>query len=179
MAAISGPSRCQLAGPLGCFPPPGRRRPVRGQVVNRPLVNPLDGPGDRIRSGDALDTTLQMGLTREAAVGGFPLSSAGVRQISDSECLNFLPRPLRWYCPAPCAADLVLPADSWWPGQNPGPGRQVCGAGKLGISPSDSPRHVHLREGPHRRHRRLHRRLERTLPPVHLDQNTRRNPDQG
>jgi len=44
---------------------------------------------------------------------------------------------------------------------------------------SDPPRNVQLRQRPHRRHRRVHRRLERTLPPIHLDQNTRRNPDQG
>ena len=33
-----------------------------------------------------------------------------------------------------------------------------------------------VRQGPHHRHRDLHRRLERTLPALHLDQDRRRNP---
>ena len=37
------------------------------------------------------------------------------------------------------------------------------------------PRHLHLGEGPHRRHRHLHRRLERTLRTIHLDQARRRH----
>ena len=37
------------------------------------------------------------------------------------------------------------------------------------------PRQLHLGQGPHRRHRGLHRRLERTLPPLHLDQDRRRD----
>jgi transposase len=41
------------------------------------------------------------------------------------------------------------------------------------------PRHLHLGRGPHRRHRGLHRRLEPTLPPLRLDQNRRRHPDQS
>ena len=36
------------------------------------------------------------------------------------------------------------------------------------------PRQLHLRAGPHRRDRGLHRWLERPLPPLHLDQNRRR-----
>ncbi len=43
----------------------------------------------------------------------------------------------------------------------------------------DPPRHLHQRQRPHRRHRDLHRRLERTLPAVHLDQDRRRNPHQS
>jgi hypothetical protein len=38
---------------------------------------------------------------------------------------------------------------------------------------SDPPRHLHQRQGPHRRHRHLHRRLERTLRTVRLDQDRR------
>ena len=45
--------------------------------------------------------------------------------------------------------------------------------------PGHPPRHLHLGQGPHRRHRDLHRRLERTLPTVHLDQDRRRNPHQS
>ena len=37
------------------------------------------------------------------------------------------------------------------------------------------PRQLHLGQGPHRRDRELHRRLERPLPPVHLDQDRRRD----
>ena len=36
------------------------------------------------------------------------------------------------------------------------------------------PRQLHLGRGPHRRDRDLHRRLERPLPPLHLDQDRRR-----
>ena len=43
----------------------------------------------------------------------------------------------------------------------------------------DTTRHVHLRQRPQSSDRRVHRRLERTLPPVHLDQNTRRDPRQS
>jgi hypothetical protein len=39
--------------------------------------------------------------------------------------------------------------------------------------------HLHLGQGPHRRDRDLHRRLERTLPSVRLDQDRRRDPHQG
>ena len=45
--------------------------------------------------------------------------------------------------------------------------------------PSHPPRHLHLRQGPHRRDRDLHRRLERTLPTVRLDQDRRRDPHQS
>jgi hypothetical protein len=38
--------------------------------------------------------------------------------------------------------------------------------------PSDPPRHLHLGEGPHRRHPGLHRRLERPLPALRLDQDS-------
>jgi len=41
--------------------------------------------------------------------------------------------------------------------------------------PSDPPRHLPLRQGPRDRHRDLHRRLERTRPPIHLDQRRRRD----
>ena len=41
--------------------------------------------------------------------------------------------------------------------------------------PSDPPRHLHQRQGPHRRDRDLHRRLERTLRTLHLDQDRRRD----
>ena len=47
------------------------------------------------------------------------------------------------------------------------------------ITRSDPARHVHLGQGPHRRHRNLHRRLERPLPTVRVDQDRRRNPDQS
>ena len=40
------------------------------------------------------------------------------------------------------------------------------------------PRHLHLRQRPHHRHRDFHRRLERALPALRLDQNRRRNPHQ-
>src|SRR5665648_354729 len=39
----------------------------------------------------------------------------------------------------------------------------------------DSPRHVPQRQGPRDRHRHLHRRLERTRSPIHLDQGRRRD----
>jgi transposase len=45
--------------------------------------------------------------------------------------------------------------------------------------PGNPPRHLHLREGPHRRHRDLHRRLERALPAVRVDQDHRRNTHQS
>ena len=45
--------------------------------------------------------------------------------------------------------------------------------------PGHPPRHLHLGQGPHRRDRDLHRRLERPLPTVHLDQDRRRDPHQG
>ena len=38
------------------------------------------------------------------------------------------------------------------------------------------PRHLHLRARPDRRHPPLHRRLERPLPALHLDQDRRRHP---
>ena len=44
---------------------------------------------------------------------------------------------------------------------------------------SDPTRHLHLGQRPHRRHRSLHRRLERTLPPLRLDQDRRPDPDQS
>ena len=37
------------------------------------------------------------------------------------------------------------------------------------------PRQLHLGRRPHRRHRDLHRRVERPLPPLHLDQDRRRD----
>ena len=40
----------------------------------------------------------------------------------------------------------------------------------------DPPRHLHQRRRPHHRDPRLHQRLERTLPTVHLDQNRRPDP---
>ena len=42
--------------------------------------------------------------------------------------------------------------------------------------PGHPPRHLHQRQGPHRRDQHLHRRLERTLPPLRLDQDRRRDP---
>ena len=39
--------------------------------------------------------------------------------------------------------------------------------------PSDSPRHLHLGQGPHRRDRDLHRRLERSLRTLRMDQDRR------
>lgn len=44
---------------------------------------------------------------------------------------------------------------------------------------SDPSRHLHKRQGPHRRDRELHRRLERALPALRLDQERRRNPHQS
>src|SRR6201998_3944706 len=38
---------------------------------------------------------------------------------------------------------------------------------------SDPPRHLHQRQGPDQRDRNLHRRMERALPTIHLDQNRR------
>jgi hypothetical protein len=38
--------------------------------------------------------------------------------------------------------------------------------------PSDPPRHLHQRQGTHDRDQPLHRRLDRPLPPIHLDQDT-------
>ena len=45
--------------------------------------------------------------------------------------------------------------------------------------PSHPARNLHLGQGPGRRDRRLHRRLERTLPSLRLDQDRRRDPHQG
>ncbi len=45
--------------------------------------------------------------------------------------------------------------------------------------PGHPSRHLHQRQGPHRRDRDLHRRLERTLPTVHLDQDRRPDPREG
>jgi len=56
------------------------------------------------------------------------------------------------------------------------PGRSVL---RNHYPPSDPARHVHLGQGPHRRHRNLHRRLERPLPTVRVDQDRRRNPHQS
>ena len=42
--------------------------------------------------------------------------------------------------------------------------------------PGPPSRQLRQRERPHRRHRDLHRRLERALPPVRLDQDGRRDP---
>ena len=56
------------------------------------------------------------------------------------------------------------------------PGRGVL---RHHYPPSDPARHVHLGQRPHRRHRNLHRRLERPLPTVCLDQDRRRNPHQS
>jgi transposase len=39
--------------------------------------------------------------------------------------------------------------------------------------PGHPPRQLHLGQGPHRRDRELHRRVERALPPVYLDQDRR------
>jgi hypothetical protein len=56
------------------------------------------------------------------------------------------------------------------------PGRSVL---RNHYPPSDPARHVHLGQGPHRRHRNLHRRLERPLPTLRVDQDRRRNPHQS
>ena len=45
--------------------------------------------------------------------------------------------------------------------------------------PSDPPRQLRLLTRPDRSHQPIHRRLERTLRTVHLDQDRRRNPRQG
>jgi len=45
--------------------------------------------------------------------------------------------------------------------------------------PSHPARHLHQRQRPHRRRRDLHRRLERPLRTVHLDQGRRHDPGQG
>jgi hypothetical protein len=44
--------------------------------------------------------------------------------------------------------------------------------------PGHPSRHLHQRQGSHRRHRDVHRRLERTLRTLRLDQDRRRNPHQ-
>jgi hypothetical protein len=47
------------------------------------------------------------------------------------------------------------------------------------ITPPGHPtRQLHLGQGTHRRHRRVHRPLERTPPAIHLDQRHRRDPRQ-
>ena len=46
-------------------------------------------------------------------------------------------------------------------------------------TPSHPPWRVHLGQGPQHQDPHLHRRLERPLPPVRLDQNRRRHPHQG
>ena len=60
------------------------------------------------------------------------------------------------------------------------PARQRAGVTRRGLlldhhPAGHPPRQLHLGPRPHRRHRRLHRRVERTLPPFHLDQDRRRD----
>ena len=46
-------------------------------------------------------------------------------------------------------------------------------------TPGHPPRHLRLRQGPQRQDPRLHRRLERPLPPLRLDQDRRPDPQEG
>jgi hypothetical protein len=47
---------------------------------------------------------------------------------------------------------------------------------RAGMSTSHPPRSVHIRQRPQHQDPRLHRRLERTLPPIRVDQNRRPDP---